>query len=44
MRICLIVTFTWGIALILDIATWALFFTGRLLPAWMSTARVICLR
>jgi hypothetical protein len=44
MRISLVVTMTWMLALSLDVATWALFFQNRLPPNSMSMVRLAALR
>jgi hypothetical protein len=44
MRICLIVTATWLLALSLDITTWTLFFQEKLPPNGVNMTRIIALR
>jgi len=44
MRICFMVTITWGFALALDVAIWSLFFSSHLSPLWISTMRIVSLR
>ncbi len=44
MRICLMVTGTWFLALSLDIHTWTLFFQGRLPANGVNMTRIVALR